>query len=285
MNRTACALMALMLLSVPVPSSGVDSATQIKERQSTLPNELEGVSITEHLNDQVPLDLAFKDENGKDVKLGDYFSKGKPVILTMNYYKCPMLCTLQLNGMIEGLQDMEWLPGDKFEIVTVSINPSETPTLARLKKQNYMQEYGRPEAAGGWHFLTGAEENIQKLADTVGFGFKWNEETQQYAHTAALFILTPEGKISRYLYGIIYDAQTIRLSLVEASEGKVGSTFDRILLTCFHYSASEGRYAIAAMGLMRIGGLLTVIIVGSVLITFWLRDARRKNVILQEPHT
>ncbi len=254
------------------------------DRQEPLPDELEGVGITEHLEAQVPLDLKFKDERGNIVQLRDYFKKDRPVILTLNYYMCPMLCTLQLNGLIEGLKNMEWVPGNQFEIVTVSINPAETPSLAQLKKQNYMKEYGRPAAAQGWHFLTGQQENIKKLADTVGFGYRFDEQTMQYAHAAALFILTPDGKISRYLYGIQYDAQTLRLSLVEASEGKVGSTLDYVLLTCFHYSATEGRYAIAAVGLMRIGGALTVIILGIVLLSFWLRDARRKNVLLQEPH-
>lgn len=260
-------------------------APEPSEWQEPLPDELEGVGITEHLKAQVPLDLKFKDERGNIVRLRDYFKKDRPVILTLNYYMCPMLCTLQLNGLIEGLKNMDWVPGDQFEIVTVSINPAETPSLAQLKKQNYLKEYGRPAAAQGWHFLTGQQEDIKKLADTVGFGYRFDEQTMQYAHAAALFILTPEGKISRYLYGILYDAQTLRLSLVEASEGKVGSTFDYVLLTCFHYSATEGRYALAAVGLMRIGGALTVIILGIVLLSFWLRDARRKNILIQEPHS
>ncbi len=243
-----------------------------------LPPELEGVGVTEHLDAQIPLDLEFVDENGNKVKLDDYFNGNRPVILTLNYYRCPMLCTLQLNGMIEGLRGLNWTPGEQFEIVTVSIDPSETPSLAKLKKQSYMQEYARPSAAKGWHFLTGKKKNLNLLSDTVGFGFKWNEARKEWAHVAALFVCTPDGRVSRYLYGVMFDPTTIKLSLVEASEGKVGSTLDRFILYCYHYDAAEGKYGLAAMNVMRAGGTLTAVVLGVTLLTFWSREKKRRKI-------
>lgn len=242
-----------------------------------VPKETEGVGVTEHPGAVLPLELMFRDENGRDVRLKDYFAGSRPVILTLNYYRCPMLCTLQLNGLVDALRRMEWTPGRQFEIVTVSIDPLETPPLARLKKQNYMKEYGRPEAAKGWHFLTGREENIRRLAATVGFEYRYDRETDQYVHAAALFVCTPEGRVSRYLYGILYDPTTLRLSLVEAAEGRMRSTVDRILLYCFHYDSAKGRYAPAAMNLMRAGGVATVLILGGVLAAYWRREAARRK--------
>lgn len=246
------------------------------QRNDGVPKETEGVGVTEHPGAVLPLGLMFRDENGRDVRLKDYFTGGRPVILTLNYYRCPMLCTLQLNGLIDALRRMEWTPGREFEIVTVSIDPLETPPLARLKKQNYMKEYGRPEAAKGWHFLTGREESIQELARTVGFEYRYDRETDQYVHAAALFVCTPEGRVSRYLYGILYDPTTLRLSLVEAAEGRARSTVDRILLYCFHYDSAKGKYAPAAMNIMRAGGVATVIILGGVLLAYWRREAARR---------
>lgn len=247
--------------------------------------ELEGVGITEKLDQQVPLDLTFTDENGRPVRLGEYFRPGRPVILTLNYYSCPMLCTVQLNGLVDGLKQLDWTPGNQFEIVTVSFNPSETPTLARLKKQNYFKEYGRlaAAAAAGWHFLTGKQENIVKLADAVGFHYKWDEKQQQYMHAAAAIICMPDGKISRYLKTVVYDPQTLKLSVIAANEGKYRSTLDEILLFCYHYDPSAGTYSLAAMNIMRAGGVLTVLILGSILAAAWLRDARRKKQTPKEP--
>lgn len=245
-----------------------------------LPRELEGVGITEHLDEQVPLELEFVDESGRTVRLGDYFDGHRPVILTLNYYRCPMLCTLQLNGLIDGLREMGWTPGEQFEIVTVSIDPAETPSLAKAKKQSYMSEYGRPSAASGWHFLTGKQKEITALAEAVGFGYRWNPDRNQWMHAAALFICTPDGKLSRYLYGVLYEANTLRLSLVEASAGKIGSSLDRIILYCYQYDASEGRYGLAALNVMRVGGGLTLLVLGMSLVPFWVREARRRRKAL-----
>lgn len=246
-------------------------------------DELEGIGITEKLGAQVPLDLAFTDETGRTVPLADYFQPGRPVILTLNYYACPMLCTVQLNGLIAGLNEMDWLPGREFEIVTVSINPNETPTLARLKKQNYFKEYGKPEALPGWHFLTGKQANIARLADTVGFEYKWDPQTQQYLHAASAIICTPDGKVSRYLNTVVYDGNTLRMALTEAKEGKYRSTVDEFLLFCYQYDAEAGRYVLAARTIMKIGGILTILILGSVLGAAWLREARRARRTTKEP--
>jgi protein SCO1/2 len=255
------------------------------ERMEPLPKQLEGVGITEHPGAQVPLDLEFVADDGKPVRLRSYFDGKKPVILNLGYYRCPMLCGLVLSGLLQGLKETAWSVGREFEVVTVSIDPLETPTLARLKKESYMAEYGRPGAAAGWHFLTGREENIRKLADAVGFGYRYVPERGEYAHAAVLFMATPDGHIARYLYGVLYAAGTLRMALTEAGQGKVGTTADRILLTCFHYDAEQGRYVVAAMTLMRTGGGVTVLVVGGWLLARWRRDARKPRERSEERPT
>jgi protein SCO1/2 len=248
------------------------------QRTEPLPKELEGVGITEVPGARIPEQLSFLDENGKAVHLADYFAAGRPVILTLNYYRCPMLCGLQLSGLLDGLKQLAWTPGKDFEIVTVSIDPLETPTLARLKKQGYMEEYARPEAAEGWHFLVGQQENIKTLADAVGFHYKYDEERKQFAHAAGLFVVTPDGRVARYLYGVVYEPRTLKFALTEASEGSIGgSATDQLLLYCFHYDAKAGRYVLAATNVMRIAGGITAVIMGVWLITWWRRSARSGN--------
>ncbi len=239
-----------------------------------VPADLEGVGITQKLDAQIPLDLKFTDENGNTVTLGEFFTEDRPVILTLVYYRCPMLCNLVLEGLIETLQGIDWVPGEEFEIVTVSIDPLETPELARAKKQNYLAEYGRPAAAAGWHFLTGKPEAIKALTETVGFGYRWVDERKEYAHAAAFFVSTPEGRLSRYLFGIRHEPRTLRLSLVEAAEGEIGSVVDQFLLYCYKYDAASGKYTAVAWRIMRLGGVLTVLILGAALLTFWKREFR-----------
>ncbi len=261
---------ALVLLMAALPVSA--------QRKEPLPKDLEGVGITEHPGARLPLDLDFTDEDGTPVRLAQYFTGDRPVILTLGYYRCPMLCTLVLNSLVDGLKDLPWTPGREFEIVTVSIDPLETPTLARLKKQNYLEEYARPGAAAGWHFLTGREANIRKLADTVGFGYRYVQERGQYAHSAAIFVVTPDGRMAKYLYGVVYQPKTVRLALTEAGQGKVGTTTDQLLLYCFHYDAREGRYVVAASNIMRFGGATTALVVGLWLAVSWRRGAHRKSL-------
>ncbi|MCA9410479.1 MAG: SCO family protein [Candidatus Omnitrophica bacterium] len=253
------------------------------ERVEPAPPALSGVTVTEKLGQKIPLDLEFTDEEGHKVKIGDYFKKDRPVMLTLNYYQCPMLCTLQLNGLIKGLQDLDLDFGADFQIVTVSFDPGETWKMARLKKQTYLKELGRAGAESGWAFLTGRSQPIKTLADSVGYGYRWDDATQQYVHPAVVMVLTPDGTVSRYLYGIEFDQKTLRLAAVEAADGKVGSTLDRFILFCFQYNAEEGKYAVSARILMKVFGAIWAIIIASVLFTFWrmernrTRDKRREE--------
>jgi len=244
--------------------------------------KLEGVGVDEKLNSPIPLDLTFLDENAQKVQLRDFFSEEKPVALTLNYYECPMLCTLQLNGLAEAIKDLGFVPGKEFELVTVSINPEETPELARSKKQNYISYLGNPEASLGWHFLTGEEDNIRALADAVGFRYRYDPETGEFAHVAVVVVLTPQGIISRYLYGVQYEAKVLRLSLIEASRGEIGTPLDKIILYCYRYDASAGRYTPIAMNIVRLSGLITLGVLGFLLGTFWIKDISKQKKATQK---
>lgn len=256
--------------------SAVAAGAATTQPADNVPEAMREAGVVENLNGQVPLDTHFVDEDGQEVVLKDYFSKDRPVILTFNYYRCPMLCTLQLNGLIDALRRMEWQPGEQFEIVTMSIDPRETKNLARIKKQNYIKDYGRPAAAAGWHFLISPDgSQIKSVADAVGFHYQYDADTDQYAHPACAVVCTPNGRISRYLNGVMFEPRTLRLAVVEAGEGKIGSAWDQALLFCYQYDPTKGAYTPAAWNLMRLGGALTVVILGIVLLTFWLRDAKR----------
>ena len=261
--------------------SGVASAQLVEQ----VPEALEEVGITEHLDAKLPMELEFRDEDGIPVTLGSYFDGERPVILTLNYYRCPMLCGLMLNGLVDGLDQMEWTPGQEFEIVTVSINPLETPALAKEKKQNYIKRYGRPSAMAGWHFLTGREPEIDRLAETVGFSFVYDPVEKQYAHAAAIFVCTPDGRVARYLYGIEYPPKRLKLGLLEASEGKIGTTLDQLILYCYHYDPSNRRYSPVAMNIMRVGGGVTASILAVTLGIFWFREWRRRKSFAKRDST
>jgi protein SCO1/2 len=212
-------------------------------RAADVPNALEGVGIHEHLGAAVSIrTLHFKDEKGNDVLLSDYFRKNRPVILALVYYECPNLCNLLLNGMVAMLKTLDWTVGNQFDIVTVSINPRETPVLANAKKFAYVKIYGRPESENGWHFLTAEESQVKQLANEIGFTYKYDENEKQYAHAAAAYVLTPEGTISRYLYGIKFDQKDVRLALLEASNGKIGNVAEKVLLFCFHFDPNKNSY-------------------------------------------
>lgn len=242
-----------------------------------LPRELEGVGIQERLGQSVPAALPFRDQEGREVSLGTYLNQGKPIILTLNYSSCPMLCHLQLNGLVEALKQLKWTPGKEFEVVTISLDPLETVQRAKQTQAKYVEQYERPAVAAGWHFLTGQEANIKAVADSVGFGYRYNPDTKEYLHAAAVMMLSPQGVTARYLYGIQYEPKTVRLALVEAGEGKVGSSVDQLILYCFHYDSAKGKYAPAAYRLMQVGGALTLAVLGAVLLAFWCREVRRRN--------
>lgn len=239
------------------------------ERMEPAPKDIEKLDVLEHLDSKLPLDLMFLDSKGKQVTLGDYFKKDRPVILSLNYSNCPMLCSLQLTALVRGLKELEWSADQQYDFVSVSIDPKETYQRANLTKQKYFKEYDRAGTAGGWHFLCGQQASITKLAEAMGVQYNYIEERKEYAHPAVLLICTPDGRISRYLYGIGFPKQTLKLALVEASEGKIGSTIDRFLLFCFHYDADKGRYAPTARNIMKIGGFATVFILTVVLIPYW----------------
>jgi protein SCO1/2 len=253
------------------------AAAGAQDRIEPLPKDLEQVGIDERLDTTLPLDLEFTDHTGKQVRLRDYFDGKTPVILTLNYFRCQMLCTLQLNELVDTLKLLDWVAGDQFQIVTVSFNPEEGHALAALKRQSYLSYYGKPAAAEGWHFLTspGNEQNIDALLKATGFRIKYIPETGEYSHAAALILCTPDGRISRYLYAFPYPPKTVRLSLVEASEGKIGSTVDRILLFCYHYDGQG--YSLAAMNFVRAGGVLSLVLVGGLLLILWRFDPRRRK--------
>lgn len=235
----------------------------------------DGVAFDQELNAQLPLDVTFQNQDGQTVQLGDYFSD-KPVILMPVYYKCPMLCGLELNGMVRCLRGMEMSPGTDFEIVTFSISPRETPQLARQKRASYLLELNREGAEDGWQFLTGSQDSIDQVCDAIGFKAQYNEQTEQYAHAAGIVICTPEGRVARYLYGVDFAPRDMRLSLLEASENKVGSLSDQILLYCYHYDPTRGKYGLAIMNLIRAGGALTVLVLAGG-IAIMLRRERKRN--------
>lgn len=275
-NRVITLLTATLLSLFHAPSIAA-------ERIEQAPKELEEVGVEEHLNAQIPLDLTFVESTGKQVQLQDLFDGKRPVVLTMNYSNCPMLCSLQLTGLFEGLQGMEWDIGENFQMVTVSIDPKETPQRSELTKKKYLKMYGRPDVSDSWHVLTGREPAIKKLARTVGFGYAYVPDTKEYAHPAVTIICTPNGKISRYLYGIEYDPQTLKLSLMEAAEGKIGSTLDQMILYCFHYDAEKGRYGPAAVKIMRLGGAVAVVLLAGMMVFFWRRGERRPPTDESQP--
>jgi protein SCO1 len=249
--------------------------------QTQTPAVLKKVGFDQRLNQQVPLDLSFTDETGKAVKLADYFGE-KPVILVLAYYKCPMLCTLVLNGLTKALREIPFDIGREFNVVTVSFNPRETPDLAAAKKESYITSYARPGAANGWHFLTGKQDAIDKLTQAVGFRYVYDAKEDQYIHTSGIMVLTPHGKISRYFYGIKFPARDVRLGLVEASADRIGTPADQILLYCFHYDPSTGKYSASILNYVRLGGVFTVVgLIGLVWILLrWERRKRPEGAVL-----
>jgi protein SCO1 len=226
------------------------------------PEFLKDVRIEQKLNAQVPLDLSFVDENGKAVQLKDYFQPGKPVVLSLAYYTCPMLCTQVQNGILNSLKLQSFDAGKDFEVLTVSIDPTDKPVLAKAKQEMYTGIYGRPTGAEGWHFLTGQEPQIRALADAVGFRYAYDPESHQYAHASGIMILTPDGKVSRYFYGIEYHARDMRLGLVEASGGTIGTPVDELLLLCCQYDPHTGRYGVLVSRILKFAAGLTVVLMG-----------------------
>ena len=264
---------SIMTWFTPLSTWGANGAEP--EKPTTL--EFKGVEIKDKLGSQVPLNLTFKNEEGQKVNLSQYFNQDKPILLTMVYYNCPMLCSLVLNGAIDGLKELGWVPGEKFEAITVSISPVETPKLAVAKKKNYMRQLGIVGADKGWHFLTGDQPQIKALTESIGFGYRYDPSTQDYAHGAALFFISPTGKLTRLLKGIQFEPKELRLSFVEASEGKIGSIFDQLLLRCFRYEPSSKKYAFYIWGTVRLGGIFTIFGIAALLLVMWRGERNRTH--------
>jgi protein SCO1/2 len=238
------------------------------------PADVPDVGIDQRLGAQVPLDLPFLDESGRAVRLGDCLA-GRPAILVLAYYRCPMLCTEVLNGLLDSLRKLPFDVGDRFNVVTVSFDPREKPPLAAAKKAHYLSEYGRPGADAGWHFLTGESASIEALTAAVGFRYRFDDTHDRYAHASGIMILTPEGKVARYFYGIDYAPKDLRLGLVESSAGKIGTPVDQVLLLCYHYDPAAGKYTAAVMSLVRIGGAITLGALVALLGRAWWRERRK----------
>lgn len=258
------------------------TATASAQLNREVPSELNGVDIVEKPNTKLPLDLPFKDEEGKDVTLADFFKPGpdgtqRPVILQLGYLKCPMLCNLVLNGGIEGLKGIEWSAGKTFQLVSVSINPTETHQLAKVKKDGYLLEYNRPGADAGFHFLTGPASSSHTLAEAVGFGFR-DQGQGDFSHAAALFVITPDGRVSRYLYGTQFEPSDLRFALLEASEGKIGTTLDRFILWCHMYDPQAKGYVVSAQRMMKLGGAATLVVLAAGLGWLWRGESRRRRL-------
>jgi protein SCO1/2 len=241
------------------------------------PAELQNVGVTEHLGAQLDTSLQFTDDKGVSAPLSRFFEKGKPVVMAIVYYSCPGLCNFHLNGLTDAMKAMKWTLGNQFELVAVSMNHRENAELAAHKKATYVKAYGRPESADGWHFLVGSEANVKKLADEFGFKFNWLPDKQQYAHASVTYVVTPEGKISRYLQGIQPDPTTLKLSLLEASNGKIGNIIDHAMMFCFQFDPHKNKYTLYAWNLMRIGAILMVLLLAVLLIPLWRREQRKER--------
>jgi len=250
--------------------------TGLARAADTRPAMLREVGIEQRLGRDLPLDALFADELGRPVRLGQYFGR-RPVILVLAYYNCPMLCTQVFNGLVSSLRVVGFDAGKEFEVVAVSFDPRDRPRDAAAKKKAYVDEYRRPGAALGWHFLTGGSGSIERITRAAGFRYKYDENTGQFAHSTAIYVATPEGKLSRYFYGIEYGPRDLRLALVEASSGRIGSPVDQILLYCYHYDPKLARYSAAIMGMVRIGGAAAVVILSTFLIIMWRRDRLRQR--------
>jgi protein SCO1/2 len=238
------------------------------------PPILREVGFAQHLGEQLPLDATFRDERGRTVRLGDYFGD-EPVLLVPAYYECPMLCTLVLNGVVGALKALPFTVGKEFRVVTFSFNPAETSALAAEKKLAYLDRYGHPEAAEGWHFLVGDEPSIRALTEAIGFRYAWDPEHKQYAHASGVVVVTPDGRLARYFYGIEYSPRDLRLALVEASQNHIGSIVDQVLLFCFHYDPATGRYSALALGAVRVAGVATLLGLGAFIVVMLRRERPR----------
>jgi protein SCO1 len=276
-SLTVAALSAAAVCAQPGQPAPAQPSLSMQDSnlKPALPGALQGVGIDQKLDEQIPLYLTFKDEAGRSVPLSEFFKTGKPVILAPVYYRCPMLCTQILTGLESALKAVSFNPGQDFEVVAVSFDPKDTPEIAAAKKQTYLKRYGRANTANGWHFLTGDEANIKPFMDSIGFHYKYDPKTDQYAHASAIMVVTPTGHVSKYFYGVEYSPRDIRLGLVEASANKIGTPVDAILLFCYHYDPATGKYGALAINMVRFGGAIFVVFGGMFLLIAFRKDIRQ----------
>jgi len=254
------------------------SFSKTQGQDTILPAALDGLGVTEKLGTRIPLDIDLVDEFKTPVSLQSYFDEGKPVLLNLVYFDCPTLCSVILDGLTKGLGDMSLKPGEEYKILTVSFAPNETSEQAMERRRMYLDQLKHVEDLDeNWHFLVGDEEDLVQLASSVGFEYRWDEVTEQYAHPAVLVFLGDEGKITRYMYGARFKPRDLRTAFVEASQGKIGTVVDRVILYCYRYDSASGEYVLFASNLMKLAGLLTVIILGIFLLTFWRRESKGGN--------
>lgn len=269
MNKPVNLFLSLLVM-ILAPAAAVGQV-------NALPAELRGVGLNERLGESIPMELTLRNEAGEAVRLGSYFETGKPVILVPVYYGCPMLCGLILNGVHDAVKELEWTLGDDYHIVTFSFDPKETSTLALAKKNRYIKENSEDDIQNGWHFLTADSLTIQNLTSSIGFSFKWSDESQEYLHTANIVFLSPKGRITRYLYGAQFSNIDMKNALFDAADGKIGTVIDRAILYCYTYDPDSRSYVPTAVNIMKLGGLLTLILLGSLLGILWYREHSRKQ--------
>jgi protein SCO1/2 len=248
----------------------------VHAQSSETPTALQRAGIEERLGETVPGDVVLLNEQGDRVTIGQYLQANQPVVLNFVYHECPTLCSFVLEGLTRAMQEMDWVPGEDFQVLTVSFSPSESPALARKQKEKYLLKLAKPDAADGWHFLVGQEAEVQRLGDAVGFQYEWDDRTNQYAHSAALVLLSPEGVVTRYLWGFQYKPLDLRASLMEASDGTIGTTVDRLVLYCYRYDAEAGSYVPFILNIMKLGGLLTLLVLGTLLVILWRGERARR---------
>lgn len=241
------------------------------------PREFDGIGITENLGQQVDLNLKFKDENGQEVTLAKYYDGTHPVVISMVYFNCPGLCNFHLNGVVESMKEMDWKAGEKFQLLAISFDPKETPDLAAAKKVNYMKLYDKAGTENGFHFLTADADTVKKITETVGFKYRWDEQSKEWAHASAAVITNPDGKISRYLHGIMFDSKTFKYSLNEATEGRIGNVIDQMIFYCFKYDPTKSKYTLYAFRIVQIGGVMVILILAALLGPVWWRARKEGN--------
>jgi protein SCO1/2 len=276
-GKWAAIAASVFLIEAAAAAQGMYGGSATGARPATPPPSiLQNVTVEQKLNQQVPLDLPFKDEYGKDVKLGDYFGQ-KPVVLALVYYQCPMLCTEVMSGMASAFSVLKFDIGKEYKVLNVSFDPRETPAMAAAKKQFYLRRYGRPGAEQGWHFLTGPADSINALTKAVGFHYQWDPKTEQFAHATAIMVLSPQGKIAQYYYGVEYSPRDLRLGLVQASQNQVGNIVDQVLLYCYHYDPRTGKYGAVITRVLRVAGVFTIVLLGGMILLMLKLDPRQKG--------